>query len=183
MSKTYITSDLHFGHKNILKFCPETRGKYYGDIDYMRESMIEEWNNIVNEEDVVYILGDVCFGSAIKSAVIVNRLNGRLILVKGNHDHEIIRHNKEFRDAFDSIHDYLTIVYDGTFVVMFHYPIATFDKQHRGAVHFHGHLHGAVSGLEHYRVRDMGYDATGHLLVEMGAAIEEAMKGEIKPHH
>ena len=65
---------------------------------------------------------------------------------------------------------------------MFHFPIAEFDKQHRGAVHFHGHLHGNVSGLEHFRVRDVGFDSTGKLLLEMGAAIKDAMKGEIKPH-
>ena len=152
------------------------------DIDYMRESMIEEWNDTVNPEDTVYILGDVAFGSAEKSAIIVNRLNGHLILIKGNHDHAMLRKSESFRDAFDSIHDYLTIVYNHRFVVMFHFPIAEFDKQHRGAVHFHGHLHGNVSGLEHFRVRDVGFDSTGKLLLEMGAAIKDAMKGEIKQH-
>jgi hypothetical protein len=66
---------------------------------------------------------------------------------------------------------------------MFHYPIAEFNGQHRGAVHFHGHLHGGVSGLEHYRVRDMGMDATGMIAITMEDAIKSALKGEIKGHH
>jgi hypothetical protein len=54
---------------------------------------------------------------------------------------------------------------------------------HRGAVHFHGHLHGGVSGMEAFRARDMGMDATGMIVVEMERAIADAMTGKIKGHH
>jgi hypothetical protein len=66
---------------------------------------------------------------------------------------------------------------------MFHYPIAEWDQMHRGSVHFHGHLHGNVSGMEKYRCRDMGMDATGNIVTKMEDAIKDALKGEIKGHH
>jgi calcineurin-like phosphoesterase family protein len=66
---------------------------------------------------------------------------------------------------------------------MFHYPIAEFDQMHRGAVHFHGHLHGGKSGLERYRVLDVGMDATGMIAISMEEAIAKALKGKIKGHH
>jgi calcineurin-like phosphoesterase family protein len=180
--KTYITSDLHFGHKNIMKFCPATRARFRDDVDYMNEAMVREWNEIVKPEDLVYILGDVAFLPAQKAAEVMNRLNGRKILVQGNHDRKTLN-DPVFRGCFEEVHHYLDINYNGTKVCMFHYPIAEWDQMHRGSVHFHGHLHGGESGLEKFRARDMGMDATGFIVVEMERAIADAVKGEIKGHH
>ena len=180
--KTYITSDLHFGHKNIMKFCPVSRARFRDDVSYMNEAMVKEWNDIVNPEDTVYILGDVAFMSGSDAGRIMNRLNGRKILIEGNHDRKTLQ-DTTFRSAFAEVHKYLDITYNGTKCVMFHYPIAEWDQMHRGSVHFHGHLHGNVSGMENYRCRDMGMDATGMIVTLMEDAIASAMKGEIKGHH
>ena len=180
--KTYITSDLHFGHKNIMKFCPVSRARFRDDVSYMNEAMVKEWNDIVNPEDTVYILGDVAFMSGSDAGRIMNRLNGRKILIEGNHDRKTLQ-DTTFRSAFAEVHKYLDITYNGTKCVMFHYPIAEWDQMHRGSVHFHGHLHGGVSGMENYRCRDMGMDATGMIVTLMEDAIASAMKGEIKGHH
>lgn len=179
--KTYITSDLHFEHRNIQKFCPKTRSRF-SDVDDMRETMIKEWNEIVEPTDTVYILGDVAFCGAEFATQIMRRLNGRKILIEGNHDRKILKH-KPFRDCFAEIHKYLDFNYNGTKVVMFHFPIAEWDQMHRGSVHFHGHLHGSTSGLEKYRCRDMGFDATGKIVTLFEDAIADALKGEIKAHH
>jgi calcineurin-like phosphoesterase family protein len=180
--KTWITSDLHFGHKNIMTFCPVTRARFRNDVDYMNQAMIEEWNAIVGVEDTVYILGDVAFMSGSDAAKTVNRLNGNKILVRGNHDRKTLL-DVNFRNAFKEVHEYLDINYNGTKVVMFHYPIAEWDQMHRGSVHFHGHLHGNPNGLEEYRIRDMGMDATGNIVTSMETAIADALKGKIKGHH
>ena len=180
--KTYITSDLHFGHTNIMKFCPVTRARYNNDVVYMNEAMVKEWNEIVNPEDTVYILGDVAFMPASKAATYVNRLNGTKILIEGNHDRKALN-DPVFRSCFKEVHKYHHINYNGTFVTMFHYPIAEWDQMHRGSVHFHGHLHGNESGMEKYRCLDVGMDATGWIVLEMEDAIRRAMKGEIKGHH
>jgi len=182
MTKTYITSDLHFGHRNIMNFCPVTRARYRNDVDYMNEAMIKEWNEIVNPEDTVYILGDVAFLPAAKAVSIMRRLNGTKILIEGNHDRKLLN-DPVFRSCFAEVHKYLWMTYDGTQVIMFHYPIAEWDQMHRGAVHFHGHLHGNTSGMEKYRCVDVGMDSTGWIVLEMEDAIRRAMKGEIKGHH
>lgn len=180
--KTYVTSDLHFGHKNIMKFCPITRARFRDDVDYMNELMVKEWNEIVEPGDLVYMLGDVAFLPSAKAVEYMRRLNGDKILVEGNHDRKLLN-DPVFRREFVEVHKYLDINYNGTKVVMFHYPIAEWDQMHRGSVHLHGHLHGGESGMEKFRCRDMGMDATGFIVVTMEDAIASAMKGAIKGHH
>jgi calcineurin-like phosphoesterase family protein len=179
---SWITSDLHFGHANIMRFCPTARARFKDDVEYMNEQMVREWNDTIAPEDTVYILGDVAFLPADKAVRILQRLNGTKILVEGNHDRKLLN-DPVFRRCFAEIHQYLCITYEKTRVVMFHYPIAEWDQMHRGAVHFYGHLHGGVSGLEKYRARDMGMDATGSIAITMERAIADAMHGAIKGHH
>ena len=179
---TWVTSDLHFGHKNIMSFCPQSRARFRNDLAYMNEQMVKEWNDLIEPEDTVYILGDVAFMSGSDAGRMVMRLNGTKILVRGNHDRKTLQ-DATFRGAFAEVHEYLDITYNGTKVVMFHYPIAEWDQMHRGAVHLHGHLHGGISGMEKFRCRDMGMDATGRIAVSMEDAIKDAMRGEIKGHH
>jgi calcineurin-like phosphoesterase family protein len=180
--KTFITSDLHFGHANIMKFCPETRARFHNDVAYMNETMVKEWNELVGENDLTYILGDVAFCNAKQGTDYMRRLNGRKILIEGNHDRKILN-DPSFRSCFVEVHKYHHITVDRTFVTMFHYPIAEWDQMHRGSVHFHGHLHGNKSGLEDYRALDVGMDSTGAIVIEMEDAIKRALKGAIKNHH
>ena len=180
--KTWITSDTHWGHQNIMKFCPVSRARFRNEVDYMNEAMVREWNDLIEPADLVYILGDVAFLPAQKAAEYMKRCNGTKILVEGNHDRKALN-DPTFRKCFKEVHKYLDINYNGTKVVMFHYPIAEWDQMHRGAVHFHGHLHGGTSGMEKFRCRDMGMDATGMIAISMEDAIASAMKGEIKGHH
>ena len=165
-----------------MQFCPVTRSRFRGDVDYMNEQMVKEWNDLIAPEDLVYILGDVAFLPAQKAAEYMNRCNGTKILVEGNHDRKTLN-DATFRGCFKEVHQYLRIVYDGTTICMFHYPIAEWDQMHRGSVHFHGHLHGNVSGMEEFRCRDMGMDATGMIAISMEDAIKDAIKGKIKGHH
>ena len=180
--KTWITSDLHFGHKNIMSFCPETRARFRNDVDYMNEQMVTEWNERVAVDDTVYILGDVAFLPAQKAAEYMNRCNGVKILVEGNHDRKTLM-DVNFRNSFVEVHKYLDITYDGHKCVMFHYPIAEWDQMHRGALHFHGHLHGGVSGLEQFRALDVGMDSTGEIVISMERAIRLIEGNLIKGHH
>lgn len=178
---TLLTADLHFDHENIMKFCPENRGRFK-DVDHMNEFMVNEWNNAVCPEDTVYILGDVSFGKTTKAIQILQRMNGSKILIKGNHDHKTLK-SLEFFQCFESVHDYLEIRYEGHNIVLFHYPIIEWNRMHRGSIHFFGHVHGDKTGLEPYRARDVGYDATGKVVWRMEDAIKDALKGEIREHH
>ena len=179
--KKFITSDLHFSHANIQKFCPATRSRFK-DVAHMDEQLILEWNQIVSHEDEVYILGDVAFCSAAKAVVIMRRLNGSKILIEGNHDIKNLK-DPVFRSCFTEVHPYLRMTHNGTLICMFHFPIYEWDQMHRGAVHFYGHVHGKKTGMEKYRARDVAFDATGNVVTLLDDMIADALKGEIKAHH
>jgi calcineurin-like phosphoesterase family protein len=77
----YFTSDLHFWHKNVIRYC----NRPYSDVDAMNSALIKNWNNIVGPDDTVYCLGD--FSLAMRPVEILTALlNGNKILVPGNHD-------------------------------------------------------------------------------------------------
>jgi calcineurin-like phosphoesterase family protein len=119
---------------------------------------------------------------AQKAAEYITRCNGSKILIEGNHDRKTLN-DPTFRRCFQEVHKYLDVQFNEIKVVMFHYPIAEWDQMHRGAVHFHGHLHGGISGMERYRSLDVGMDATGMITISMEEAIAKALKGKIKGHH
>lgn len=179
--KTFITSDTHFGHKNIIKFCPNTRGHFL-DTNHMELEMIRMWNEIVSQDDIVYMLGDVAFMQPAEAVGVLNRLNGFKILIEGNHDKKLLRH-PGFHSCFREVHKYLTIDYNGIRVVMFHFPILEWDQMHYGSVHFYGHVHQNLSGLEQYRARNVGFDSTGKIVWLLDDAIADALKGDIKSRY
>ena len=82
MTDIWVTSDTHFGHKNIIKFC----NRPFDDPDAMNQYMINEWNKKVKPDDIVYHLGDVALGKIADTLPLVAQLNGRKSLVPGNHD-------------------------------------------------------------------------------------------------
>lgn len=179
--KKWVTSDLHFGHANIIKYCPKTRG-HFSSIDEMNNFMIKEWNESVGDNDEVYILGDISFYSVEKTVAILDQLKGKKILIEGNHDYRLVKENS-FRSRFKEIHKYYTMKHKGTTVVMFHFPIFHWDQMHYGSVHFHGHVHGSGTGLEEYRIRDVGYDCTGKVVTSFDDMVADALKGKLKNNH
>lgn len=175
----YVTSDLHFHHKNILTFNSNTRP--YQSVEHMNASMISEWNNTVTDEDTVYILGDVGLCSQRKAIDVMEALSGNKILIEGNHDNYFVQ-NRHFARCFTEIHQYLEIKHNKHKICMFHFPILEWNGCHHGSVQLHGHLHGAPSGLERYRVRDVGMDATGKVVSLLDDILADALTGEIKNH-
>ena len=86
MAKRYI-ADLHFGHKNILSY----DNRPFTDIKEHDAEILEKWNSSVSEADDVFILGDVSWYSAAKTAGLVQQLNGTKHLIIGNHDRELLK--------------------------------------------------------------------------------------------
>jgi len=80
--KTYLIADLHFGHESIIKY----ENRPFRDVSHMDETIIRNWNQTVSKTDLVIVAGDVSFYDKDKTAAIVRRLQGRKILVRGNHD-------------------------------------------------------------------------------------------------
>lgn len=137
---TWFTSDLHFSHRNIVKFTK--RG-----IDTTQEQhdqwLTDKWNSQVKPGDLVYHLGDFSFAKNYSDiARTVEQLNGTKIFLKGNHDD---RKNFDWLGRDNLIaawYDYKEIKIAGNSVVLFHFPIGSWHKQGHGSWHLHGHSHG-----------------------------------------
>lgn len=92
MGDLFITSDTHFGHANIIKYC----NRPFKDVDEMDNRLIKNWNERVKKYDQVIHLGDFCFKNSIGGKPgegttnnfwhYYSKLNGYITLVKGNHD-------------------------------------------------------------------------------------------------
>ena len=130
----YYISDLHIGHKNVIKF----DNRPFFDLKEMLETIITKWNNAVKPTDEVYILGDF-FWDNDEAPDILSRLNGKKYLIKGNHD----RLNSQMKSHFEWVKDYDEIKDNGRHVVLCHYPIAHWHNADYGYIHLYGHIHKA----------------------------------------
>lgn len=176
----YVTSDLHFFHKKILEFQAHTRP--YQDVEEMHAAIISNWNGMIAPDDTTYILGDVSFGRASLTADILNQLNGKKILIIGNHDDGYLKKDG-FVDCFEDLHYYLEIKHDGQKLVLSHYPIMWWNLKHYGSLHLHGHLHGNPSGVPG-RCKDVGMDTNQCRPYLLDDLVEELMQLPIgKDHH
>ena len=80
----FITSDLHLSHNNIWK--PDYASRPVSSTEEMNEMLISNWNEVVSQNDTVYVLGDVCMGKIAESLPLCDLLQGHKVLVFGNHD-------------------------------------------------------------------------------------------------
>lgn len=80
--RVFLTSDLHFGHKNIIEY----EKRPFRNIEDMNAGIIKNWNKVVSNDDMVFCLGDVSFGGAEMTKECVSQLQGKKILIMGNHD-------------------------------------------------------------------------------------------------
>lgn len=153
----HFTSDPHYFHKNILHLCDRP----FADVEEMHETLINNWNSRVSNEDEVYILGDVSFGPLNRTIEIMNKLCGKKYLVHGNHDKVILKNLATFKDIFEWVKPYWELnTNDGRKIVLFHYPISSWNGFHRGWIHLHGHTHSRFNDLNSPNlIFDVGVDA------------------------
>lgn len=157
----YVTSDHHFGHENIISHC----NRPFTSAHDMDEILIKNWNAVVPTNGIVYYLGDFTFHTQIhRINYLVERLNGQIRLIPGNHDKYFL---KKFDRFSSKVKEKITIYppyhtetfsfYNKKFyVVMMHFPIERWDRMHHGSFHLHGHCHGTMPDLKHRA--DVGVD-------------------------
>ena len=151
----YFTSDLHLGHRGIIEMCDRP----FKEVSEMNEVLIQNWNHFVRKNDIVYILGDIAHKLSVPEVnEIVRKLNGRKVLIKGNHD-------KVYDGSlFEEVCDFKEIHYNGISISLMHYPMLSWPKSHHGSIHLHGHMHNKQEynlqmkeeGIRRY---DVGVDA------------------------
>lgn len=137
-SKVFFTSDTHFGHQNIIKFCCRP----FQDVYYMDNALIENWNKTVKENDFVFHLGDFAIGNSELWCNTLKQLNGNIVLIKGNHDIQ------NYRDTYNKFFLYtdmeLFITIAGQPIYLNHFPYLTFPgrfRKNNPAWQLFGHVH------------------------------------------
>ena len=131
----YYISDLHFGHRAII----DLDERPFNDVTEMEWALIDNWNEVVTENDTVYILGDFCWDRR-DTKRLISELNGNKVLIVGNHDAE--HYTADIRKLFVDIQKQMTITDGDKTVLLSHYPVLDFDGDtDKSVVMLHGHLH------------------------------------------
>lgn len=139
--KIFVISDLHLGHFNIIKLC----NRPFNNALEMDKEIINRWNSVVRHQDLVYVVGDFSF-KGNNTEYYLDKLNGNIILIKGNHD-KFIKHYK-----IKGIYDYKEIEVEGVKYVLSHYPMISWNGQFRNSIHLYGHVHSSGNDWEFPKV-------------------------------
>lgn len=132
----YFTSDLHLGHKNIIRLS----NRPFGSVEEMDDAIIYNYNSVVKPGDTVYDLGDWCFKNP---KVYIERFNVLPIRIKGSHDHDLKEGVAprmlviEPKGLVDEYGNQITIT-------LCHYAMRSWEKSHYGSWHLYGHHHGLL---------------------------------------
>ena len=132
---TFFTSDTHFNHANIIRFC----NRPFKDVEQMNEVMIANWNRVIGTDDTVFHLGDFCLGGAAEWTKILDRLNGKIYLILGNHDLKNIRQG--FIDKFEHVAMQMHIEIGKQKIYLCHYPFLCFEGGYKDVWQLFGHVH------------------------------------------
>jgi len=155
----FFTSDTHFWHSNIIKFC----NRPFSDVREMNEVLISNWNSVVKVDDVVYHLGDFCFCGIKEATIILERLNGKIIFIQGNHDHRCLkllgcpRQIASFKQG--KIH-----------IVMSHFAMRVWHRSHYNSWHLYGHSHGNLKPIG--KSWDVGVDNNNFVPLSLDEIID-----------
>lgn len=170
--KVWITSDTHFGHKNICRGVTEWRlpdgsvpiaqTRDFDTIGQMNDAIVNGINSVVGQDDVLIHLGDWSFGGFENIKIFRDRIVCQEIhLILGNHDHHIENNRSDCQELFASVNHYTKLMYKFDTLVLMHYPIDSWDGLNKGHIHLHGHVHlptGKIFGKG--RRMDVGIDGS-----------------------
>jgi calcineurin-like phosphoesterase family protein len=178
--KTFFTSDTHFGHSNIIGYC----NRPFKTIEEMNERLIKNWNARVSKEDLVIHFGDFCFrntenskyrgeGLCLKSINYLEKLNGHITFIKGNHDKN---------NSLNAIISSCIIELGGDKIFCLHNPK---DIDTRFKINLVGHVHEAwkIKEVNHSYIVNVGVDVWGFNPItfdEIMKLISKFKKGEVK---
>lgn len=163
--KLFLTSDSHYGHYHICKYCHRP----FQSRSEMDQTLIKNWNAVVPEDGIVVHCGDFMLphNEDIKEYnKYLNQLHGRVLLLRGNHD---IASLDWVSDKLIAVRDQAMIVVDGVKIFAQHYPCAAFN----GDYHVYGHIHtladgtcygvdGDVTKVMRKNTYDVGVDQNGY---------------------
>ena len=140
-SGIFFTSDTHFGHSKIIDYCKRP----FSSIEEHDKTLIQNWNNVVGQDDTVFHLGDFAYGNSQFVSNIIKQLNGNIILIKGNHD--LRNMNPTLYNMFSDAVYQARILIDKQTVYLNHFPFLCFDHgdinlyKDNYSIQLFGHVH------------------------------------------
>lgn len=149
----YFTADTHFGHQLMLQSRP------FDSTDEMDRHLIDAWNSVVKDGDIVWHLGDFSYHSEDRTKAIFSQLKGRKRLILGNHD---LSNDGSVRRSIAGLSwdqeptHYAETKLDGERIILHHYGMRTWSASAHGSWHLYGHSHGRLPAYG--RSRDCGVD-------------------------
>ncbi len=196
--KLWVIADSHFQHKNIC--AGTTKWAEGGNLncrdfdttEEMDDCIIDNINSMVMPEDILWHLGDFAFGDKNNIPELRHRIKCKTIhFIYGNHDEcisgihprskplspEKLQRAKMFQGLFASVQHYKEMFYKGKLIVMFHFPIASWNGIGKGAIHFHGHSHGSFEPVG--RMIDVGVDPQNFQPISFDDSIDVAESRDI----
>ena len=178
MGTLWFTSDQHFGHDKIRIYCDRP----FKSVDEMNEAMIASWNSVVKPKDTVFQIGDFFISGVEEARRIRGRLNGKICLIRGNHD----KTAEQMSDAFEWIKDYHELKIsdsdsDDGFerIVLSHYAFRVWNRSRKGAWHLYGHSHCGLDEDPESLSFDVGVDCN-HFLPLSYEQVKARMKSKIE---
>ena len=127
----FFTSDTHFDHTLMVN----ERG--FSSKDEMNENLIQKWNEVVSNNDIVYHLGDFAFCDRKRYEEFYDRLKGKKHLILGNHD-------KKVYSEWTSVQQVLLLKTFNRIIWLSHYPHYSWPHSHYNSWHLYGHCHGKL---------------------------------------
>jgi len=157
----FFTADLHLGHSNIIKYC----NRPFDDVIEMNKAIVNNWNEVIDDNSHVFILGDFAFASSKDTIHFIKSLKGIKYLIAGNHDFRCVLKNKLALSLFKAVEQCIEItVRDNEIgsdqkIVLSHYAGLTWNKSHMGSWQLFGHSHGTLQkSVLSPRQLDVGVD-------------------------
>lgn len=137
--RIFLTSDLHLGHRNIIGYC----NRPYFDVEEMNRELIANWNRTVSDNDRVFFLGDFALGSKDDVIRFGKQLNGRKVMIYGNHDHQ--KEAVYYEAGFEHVSKWPIVIQNR--YLLSHAPM--FDARAGGInigalINIYGHIHDKI---------------------------------------
>jgi calcineurin-like phosphoesterase family protein len=167
---TWFTSDSHYNHNNIRKYC----NRPFTSVEEMNETITTNFNSVVREKDAVYHLGDFGFFESYNEFIcFMNKLNGVKYFIRGNHD----KFQLPAKHALDcgSTHQ---IVLNGQHIFMCHYPMYSHNKSHFNTWQLYGHHHHDISDKIQGKKMNVGVDVNNFFPIHFEQIKEYMSKRE-----
>lgn len=141
---TFFTSDTHFHNRTTISL----ENRPFNSTEEMKATIIANWNKVVSPNDTVYHLGDVSFGTYTDWVDVLTKLNGRKVLILGNHDDVLIARRLRKEGYLAELHEKgLSLDIDGKELCLSHYPLPLSNKPNKYSIN--GHVNSMPCHMPH----------------------------------